>query len=101
MVERLVMVCEMVIDTSGKVTEYDFYNGFIYSHARLTYTQVAEALATGELPDDEDGKIQASTKSMVEENIQQLEQLYNVLFRQRYKRERDRVRLDRGTVSIR
>lgn len=86
MVERLVMVCEMVIDTSGKVTEYDFYNGFIYSHARLTYTQVAEALATGELPDDEDGKIQASTKSMVEENIQQLEQLYNVLFRQRHKR---------------
>lgn len=86
MVERLVMVCEMVIDLSGRVTEYDFYEGFIYSHARLTYTQVAEALNQGQLSEQAEGRYDEAKRPAVEENIQQLEQLYNVLFRKRHQR---------------
>ena len=39
-VDRLVMVCEMTIHESGRVTHYDFFEGVIKSHARLTYNQV-------------------------------------------------------------
>lgn len=39
-VNRLVLVCQMHINAKGKVTDYDFYEGVIKSHARLTYTQV-------------------------------------------------------------
>ena len=46
-VDRLAMVCEMVIDADGKVTDSTFYEAVIHSHARLTYTQVGEALENG------------------------------------------------------
>lgn len=39
-VDRLTMVCEMVILPSGKIARYRFYEGVIKSHARLTYNQV-------------------------------------------------------------
>lgn len=39
-VNRLVLVCDMLVNTKGKVTKFDFYEGIIKSHARLTYTQV-------------------------------------------------------------
>jgi ribonuclease R len=39
-VNRLVLVCEMLINTKGNVTKFDFYEGIIKSHARLTYNQV-------------------------------------------------------------
>jgi ribonuclease R len=43
-VERLCMVCDMVIDAAGVVQAYQFYPAVIRSHARLTYTEVANAL---------------------------------------------------------
>ncbi len=43
-VDRLVMVCEMDIDTQGLVKKYQFYEGVIHSQARLTYSQVAQVL---------------------------------------------------------
>ena len=43
-VDRLVMVCEMEVGTSGAVRAYRFYPGVIHSHARLTYTRVAAVL---------------------------------------------------------
>ncbi len=46
-VDRLAMVCEMVIGGNGMVTESVFYEAVIHSHARLTYTQVAEVLEEG------------------------------------------------------
>ena len=46
-VDRLVMVCEMVVSPLGVVTEYEFYPGVIHSHERMTYTKVA-AMITGE-----------------------------------------------------
>ncbi|GAB3111993.1 ribonuclease R [Aestuariicella hydrocarbonica] len=44
-VDRLAMVCEMTVAESGRVSGYQFYEAVIHSHARLTYTQVGEALA--------------------------------------------------------
>src|SRR5690606_16716334 len=47
-VERLVMVCDMVVAASGAkagtVTAYQFYNAVIRSHARTTYTDVWTSL---------------------------------------------------------
>ncbi|PCJ84622.1 MAG: ribonuclease R [Thiotrichaceae bacterium] len=51
-VDRLCMVCEMFINKQGEIESYDFKEGVMRSHARLTYTQVAEALegeGTGEI----------------------------------------------------
>ena len=39
-VERLCMVCDMVITYAGNIKEYRFYPAVIRSHARLTYNQV-------------------------------------------------------------
>ena len=46
-VDRLAMVCEMLIDGDGQVTDSSFYEAVIHSHARLTYTQVGEVLEGG------------------------------------------------------
>lgn len=43
-VDRLVVVCEMDIDSQGVVLDYKFYEAVIHSQARLTYTQVANML---------------------------------------------------------
>ena len=43
-VDRLTMVCEMEISSSGAVRHYQFYPGVIHSNARLTYTRVAAVL---------------------------------------------------------
>ncbi len=43
-VERLCMVCDMDISATGAIKQYRFYPAVIWSHARLTYTEVAAAL---------------------------------------------------------
>lgn len=44
-VDRLVMVADMVINQKGEVMAYQFYPAVMHSHARLTYTEVWEALS--------------------------------------------------------
>ena len=39
-VDRLCMVCDMVVTYAGNIKEYKFYPAVMRSHARLTYTQV-------------------------------------------------------------
>jgi ribonuclease R len=39
-VDRLCMVCDMVVTYAGNMKEYKFYPAVMRSHARLTYTQV-------------------------------------------------------------
>ena len=54
-VDRLCMVCEMFVNKQGEIDSYDFKEAVMCSHARLTYTQVAEALegeGTGEITAD-------------------------------------------------
>ena len=43
-VERLCMVCDMVLSADGKVEKYKFYPSVMRSQARMTYTKVAEML---------------------------------------------------------
>jgi ribonuclease R len=47
-VKRLAMVARMRFDTSGKRRSSRMYEAVIYSHARLTYTQVAKWLEDGD-----------------------------------------------------
>ena len=44
-VERLVLICDMVVSAAGKVTAYQFYEAVIVSAARLTYDQAWSAMA--------------------------------------------------------
>ncbi|WP_415205575.1 ribonuclease R [Pseudorhodoferax sp.] len=44
-VERLCMVCDMLVTAKGEIHAYQFYPAVMYSHARLTYTEVAAILA--------------------------------------------------------
>ncbi len=59
-VDRLALVCDMVVGLDGEVTAYQFFNAVIHSAARLTYDEVwgmlssvaddgAPAAATGKL----------------------------------------------------
>jgi ribonuclease R len=50
-VDRLCMVCDMRIDSSGKVTKSTFVEAVMRSSARLTYEQVS-AFLTGESTKD-------------------------------------------------
>ncbi|MDD1795869.1 ribonuclease R [Enterovibrio sp. ZSDZ42] len=43
-VDRLCMVCEMTISETGKLSGYKHYEAVMNSHARLTYTKVAQML---------------------------------------------------------
>nr|WP_249660991.1 ribonuclease R [Variovorax sp. PCZ-1] len=44
-VERLCMVCDMLVTAKGDVHAYQFYPAVMFSHARFTYTEVAAILA--------------------------------------------------------
>lgn len=46
-VDRLCLACHMIVSPEGEVLEYRFADVVIHSHARLTYTLVAEALEQG------------------------------------------------------
>ncbi|WP_407830948.1 ribonuclease R [Verminephrobacter eiseniae] len=50
-VERLCMVCDMLVTARGEVPAYQFYPAVMYSHARLTYTEVAAILANTRGPE--------------------------------------------------
>jgi len=43
-VERLCMVCDMLVNAKGDVHAYQFYPAVMFSHARFTYTEVASIL---------------------------------------------------------
>ncbi|NDY90693.1 ribonuclease R [Ideonella sp. TBM-1] len=50
-VDRLSMVCDMVVNGDGEVEAYQFFAATIRSHARLTYTEVASALGQAPTPE--------------------------------------------------
>ena len=50
-VERLCMVCDMLVTAQGEVTAYQFYPAVMFSHARFTYTEVAAILANTRGPE--------------------------------------------------
>ncbi|MFT6388708.1 MAG: ribonuclease R [Cellvibrionaceae bacterium] len=74
-VDRLAMVCEATISEAGKVSGYHFYEAIIYSHARLTYTQVGQML-------DNKDELYSSVRqqySSITPHIDHLHTLYQVL----------------------
>ncbi len=81
-VDRLCMVCEMNIDQQGEVESYDFKEAVMRSHARLTYTQVADAL--------EDNSTQIIPTDIMP-HIVNLNEMYKAL---------DGARRRRGTIEF-
>ncbi|WP_332702041.1 ribonuclease R, partial [Devosia sp.] len=75
-VDRLAMVCEMSISKTGKLTDYQFYEAVIHSHARLTYNKVSAML---EHPKSAEGKQQRAQYAEVLPHLKQLYALYQVL----------------------
>ncbi len=69
-VDRLAMVCEMELSRDGELGKFSFYEAVIHSHARLTYTQVGEALESGSHPDVDQRRIP---------DLKRLHSLYKVL----------------------
>ena len=50
-VERLCMVCDMLVTATGEVHAYQFYPAVMLSHARMTYTEVAAILTNTRGPE--------------------------------------------------
>jgi ribonuclease R len=78
-VDRLCMVCDMHISGKGDIGAYRFYPSVMHSHARLTYTQVAEMLA------EPDGKL-AKKNAAILQHLQHLHELFQKLLHAREKR---------------
>lgn len=78
-VERLCMVCDMAISATGAIKQYRFYPAVIWSHARLTYTEVAAALY------DKDAVALAKIGPLLPW-LENLDALYRVLQKARAKR---------------
>jgi ribonuclease R len=92
-VDRLCMVCEMTISDSGRITGYQFYEGVMHSHARLTYTKVGEIL-TGE------GDTRVALREEYKAVVPQLELLHKLYQCLRIARD-ERGAIDFDTVETR
>jgi ribonuclease R len=75
-VDRLCFVCDMQVGFDGEVTKSKFYEAVMHSHARLTYTQVWQAVGEGD-----EGAI-AKIGPLLPQ-VQRLHQLYQVLAKAR------------------
>lgn len=82
-VDRLVMVCEMVLNSAGKMTSYEFYEGVIHSKARLTYNEVNAFLTA---PQSELGAKVQQKHGAVVPHLTNLHKLYDVLRQARSRR---------------
>ncbi len=82
-VDRLAMVCEITLNKSGKMTDYQFYEAVIHSHARLTYNKVSDML---ERPKSPEGKRLSEEYAEVLPHLKQLYALYKVLLKARHTR---------------
>jgi len=78
-VERLAMVCDMAISSSGKLGEYRFYPAVFRSHARLTYNQVWSWLS-GE------AKPESDIHKSLQPHLKNLYKLFQALHKARWAR---------------
>jgi ribonuclease R len=77
--ERLALTCDMLIDENGEITAYQFFPAVIRSHARLTYTEVADILVNTR-------GIQARKQEALVPHLLHLHAVYQALLKQRAKR---------------
>lgn len=71
-VERLCMVCDMMVNAKGEVTAYQFYPAVMFSHARMTYTEVAAILQNTRGPE-------ASQRKALVSHLLNLHDVYRAL----------------------
>ena len=77
-VERLCVACDMQIDAHGEVLSYRFHPALMRSHARLTYTQVADLL--------EEPRGGARNHRALAPHLRHLQRLYRLLAKARERR---------------
>ncbi|MCL2161880.1 MAG: ribonuclease R [Betaproteobacteria bacterium] len=78
-VKRLCMVADMNVNAHGEIKAYRFYPAVIFSHARLTYNQVAAALY------EKDVEAIASLGRLFP-HLQELDRLFRALLKARARR---------------
>jgi ribonuclease R len=78
-VERLALVCDMIVGEDGALDAYQFFPAVINSHARLTYAEVAAALANTR-------GAEAHKRADVLPHLLHLHEVYRALLKQRNKR---------------
>ncbi len=78
-VERLAMVCDMSISSTGKIGKYRFYPAVFRSHARLTYNKVWSWLSGQKKPETE-------VDRSVLPHVQDLYKLFSALHKARVQR---------------
>lgn len=82
-VDRLCMVCDMVVSSQGLLVSYQFSEAVMHSHARLTYTKVAQMLQSA---DSEAGQRLREQYAEVVPHLENLYRLYQVLRKARSQR---------------
>ena len=75
-VERVCMVCDMLITAKGDVHAYQFYPAVMWSHARMTYTEVAAILANTRGPE-------AARRKELVPDLLNLHEVYQALLKAR------------------
>jgi len=75
-VERLCMVCDMLVTSKGEVHAYQFYPAVMFSHARFTYTEVAAILANTRGPE-------ATQRKALVPHLLSLHDVYQALLKER------------------
>jgi ribonuclease R len=78
-VERLCMVCDMLVAADGEIYAYQFYPAVMFSHARFTYTEVAAILGNTRGPEAQKRKERVK-------DLLNLHDVYRALLKQRSKR---------------
>lgn len=78
-VERLCMVCDMLVAADGEIYAYQFYPAVMFSHARFTYTEVAAILGNTRGPEAQKRKERVK-------DLLNLHDVYRALLQQRSKR---------------
>ncbi len=69
-VDRLAMVCKISLTSKGKVRKFEFFEGVIRSHARLTYEKVAKMI------EQKDKRLRDQYKEL----LPHLQRLYEVFY---------------------
>ncbi len=78
-VDRLCMVCDMMINAEGQVHAYQFYPAVMHSHARFTYNEVAAILSNTRGPE-------AQKRSERVQDLLHLHDIYRALLAERQRR---------------
>jgi ribonuclease R len=88
-VDRLCMVCDMEVDAEGEVQHSKFYEAVMYSHARLTYTKVWQAV----------GEHNAAVREEIADVLPQVENLHK-LYKAMAKARKRRGAIDFETPEV-